>query len=131
MMYIEADDRCVKCKKLLLTGHEIFLFWHSPKDIELQPDIQEWQPSIEEEPIPFDNGPHRAAYVWTYRDGPTGSDHVGKPVIQVHEGPLADVLWRPCCWVTLEPSPGVWLWVCQPMTPKNAITDDWMRSISS
>jgi hypothetical protein len=58
-------------------------------------------------------------------------DHIGDPVIQVFEGPLADVLWVPCSAASLTGMAGVWMWICQPMTPKNPITNEWMLSISS
>jgi hypothetical protein len=118
--------------------HEIFLFLNSPDAIRLHPGQAnaEWQPSPEQPAIPLDNGPNRVAYVWgSPGDGEEPPsmhlDHIGDPVIQVFEGTLADVLWVPCSAVTLDFNPGVWLWICQPMSPKNPITEDWMLSISS
>lgn len=130
MMHFEADDRCMQCKKLILTEHEIFLFYNSPDDIKRNPGEAnaEWRPCPETEAIPMDNGPNRVAYVW---EGDRHPDHIGEPVIQVFEGPLESVLWVPCSAATMEHTPGVWLWICQPITPKNPITNDWMRSISS
>ena len=133
MTHFEADDRCKKCKKLILMEHEIFLFNNSPDAIRRQGDEQEWQPSPDEPAIPLDNGPHRVAYVWGIDQGVPAShiDHIGDPVVMVHEGPLEDVMWVPCNAAMLESNPGVWLWICQPMAPKNPITDDWIRSIST
>ncbi|KKN00627.1 hypothetical protein LCGC14_1135820 [marine sediment metagenome] len=130
MNYFEADDRCQQCKKLILTEHEIFLFYKSPNDIRSRPGEAnaEWQPCPETEAIPMDNGPNRVAYVWegSHNHYP---DHIGEPMVQVFEGPLEPVLWVPCSAAAL---PGdVWIWICQPIAPKNPITDDWMRSISS
>ncbi len=138
MKHFEGDDRGMHCKSLILTEHEIFMFHNSPDAIRLHPGQAnaEWQPSPEAPRIAFDNGPNRVAYVWgSPGDGdepPTMHlDHIGDPVIQVFEGPLADVLWVPCNAATLESNPGVCLWICQLITPKNPASEDWMGSISS
>lgn len=137
MEHFEADDRCFSCRKLVLTEHENFLFTNSPDAIRLHPRQAdaEWQPSPEQGAIPFDNGPNRVAYVWGVPgdgDEPpkTHLDHIGEPVIQVFEGPLADVLWVPCNAAHLV-GPNAWLWICQPIAPKDPAEEDWMRSISS
>ena len=75
----------------------------------------------------MDNGPNRVAYVWQGTD--KYSHMFGEPVVMVYEGPLADVLWVPCFAASLPDD--VWLWICQPVAPKDPITEDWMRSISS
>lgn len=133
MKWFEADDRCMCCNKLILTEHEIFMFNNSPDTIRIAEDRPEWQPCPDGGIIPFDNGPSRVAYVWNSSDGPTGNDHVGEAVVQVHEGAdyLVDAVWVPCRAATLDAIPGVWLWICQPMSPKNPITNEWMLSISS
>lgn len=135
--HFEADDRCPHCKALILSGHEIFLFNNSPDAIRLHPEEPEWQPSPEMPAIPMDNGPGRVAYVWGAPSLTGGElpdkniDQIGEPVVMVHEGSMADVLWVPCSAVTLSCNPGVWFWVCQPAAPKNPASEDWMRSISS
>ena len=133
MRRFEIADRCEQCHKLILTEHEIFMFNNCPDSIRLHPDEPEWQPGPNHEPIMFDNGPNRVAYVWGSHEGEptTNLDSIGDPVVMVYEGPLEDVLWVPCHAATMEYNPEVWLWYCQPIAPKNPITDDWMRSISS
>ena len=122
---------------LILTEHEIFMFNNSPDAIRLQENMPEWQPCPDGGSIDFDNGPGRVAYVWgmmRHHGGEvptTHLDHIGDPVVMVHEGPLESVLWVPCNAATLERNPRVWLWICQPITPKNPASEDWMRSISS
>jgi hypothetical protein len=128
--HFEADDRCMVCKKMILTEHEIFLFYNSPDDIKARSE-EEWRPNHEQGLLPFDNGPNRVAYVWR---GDRYPSHMGDAVVSVHEGPLAEVpLWVPCGAVsyTMSHSPGVWMWICQPISPKNPIDDDWLRGISS
>ncbi len=129
MRYFEADARCLQCRKLILTEHEIFLFYKSPNAIKQHPGEAnaEWQPCPETAAIPMDNGPNRVAYVWQGTD--KYSHMFGEPVVMVYEGPLADVLWVPCFAASLPDD--VWLWICQPVAPKDPITEDWMRSISS
>lgn len=128
MMYFEADDRCLYCRKLILAEHEIFLFNKSPDAIKRRPGEAnaEWQP-CPKGTIPMDTGPNRVAYVWENTD--KHSHMVGEPVVQVYEGPLDSVLWVPCSAASL--SDEVWIWICQPVAPKNPITNEWMRSISS
>jgi hypothetical protein len=140
MMHFEADHRCPDCRKLVLTEHEIFLFYNCPDTIRLHPGEgnAEWQPCPETSPIPMDDGPNRVAYVWggdtprSILDGVRNHlDHIGEPVVQVFEGPLADILWVPCMATSLESNPGVWQWLCQPIAPRNPSTNEWMLSISS
>lgn len=128
MNYFEADDRCIHCKKLILMEHEIFMFNNSPDAIRLHGE-PEWQPSPDEPSIMFDNGPHRVAYKWNGEED-FHPEHNGDPAVQVHEGDL-EGLWVPCSAATMQVMPGVWLWICQPMSPKNPCDNDWMRSISS
>ncbi len=128
MDYFENKERCFECKKLI-SEHEIFLFYNSPDDIRQRPGEAnaEWQPCPETVGIPKDNGPNRVAYVWEGKD--RYPDHIGDPVVMVYEGPLDDVLWVPCSAASL---PGdVWIWICQPVAPKDPVTEDWLRSISS
>ncbi len=134
MEYFMTNDRCWQCKKLILTEHEIFLFNKSPDAIRLRPGEAnaEWQPCPETEAIPMDNGPNRVAYVWGAGSASSPTQHrdrIGDPVVQVFAGPLADVLWVPCSAASLPND--VWIWICLPITPKNPVTEDWMRSISS
>ncbi len=127
MDYFENKERCFECKKLM-TEHETFLFYNSPYSIEIR-DAPEWQPNPEPGGLSLESGPARVAFVWSDPNNHIGSHHLGDSVVQVHEGPLAGVLWVPCHAASLPDD--VWLWVCQPVSPKNPIDDEWMRSISS
>lgn len=132
--YFEADDRCAHCNRLILMEHNIFLFNNCPDAIRNFPGDPEWQPSPESETIPMDNGPARVAYVWGAGIGREGSiahpEHIGEPVVMVHEGEL-DGIYTVCSAATVKPHGSAWLWICQPISPKNPASEDWMRSISS
>lgn len=126
---MEADElplhRCAFCKNLSIE-HDNFFFNHSPDAIRLQKG-EEWQPGQDSPAIQGDKGPARVAYVWR---GDKWPDHMGDPVVMVHEGDL-EGLYAPCNAIRLESNRGVWLWLCQPISPKNPCGDDYMRSISS
>lgn len=121
----KEEDRCPACGALILSdAHRLFIFYHSPADIEnarvMGGTPAEWRPSAEETPIPGDYGPARVAY-W----------HNEAPTVQVHEGD-DDGMWTPCSsyTVTREGLPYS-MWMCRRDHVSDPCDEEYLRSISS